>query len=257
VELGKTLAPRIYVTGHVTIEHAGRLIDEHRLAGRQGRRAFVYLTLHRATPVCRDDLVDVVWGNDVPAETDTALSAIVSKLRAALRSAGLEHSSIDGRMGTISLRLPADTHVDIEDAANAVDQAEGAWRRHHEREAWANANVAVTISRRSFLGRDEAPWIQTQREKQRTLLCRGLQVLSEVSAETGESELALQYANEIVRLEPFRETAYQHLMRLHAGLGNRGEALRVFAALRELLREELGSNPSPQTQAVFEQILTA
>ena len=58
-------------------------------------------------------------------------------------------------------------------------------------------------------------------------------------------------------LEPFQETAYQHVMRLHARMGNRAEALRVFGQCRQLLREELGTSPSPQTEAVFLEILRA
>jgi len=60
-----------------------------------------------------------------------------------------------------------------------------------------------------------------------------------------------------VALEPFQETAYQHVMRLHARMGNRAEALRVFGQCRQLLREELGTSPSPQTEAVFLEILRA
>jgi DNA-binding SARP family transcriptional activator len=44
----------------------------------------------------------------------------------------------------------------------------------------------------------------------------------------------------MVRLEPFRETAYQLLMKTHAAAGDRAEALRVYARCREVLRDELG-----------------
>jgi DNA-binding SARP family transcriptional activator len=40
-------------------------------------------------------------------------------------------------------------------------------------------------------------------------------------------------------------------------MGNRAEALRVFDQCRHLLREELGTSPSPQTEAVFLEILRA
>jgi DNA-binding SARP family transcriptional activator len=46
-------------------------------------------------------------------------------------------------------------------------------------------------------------------------------------------------------------------MRLHARAGNRAEALRVFGQCRELLREELGASPSPQTEAIYLEILRA
>jgi DNA-binding SARP family transcriptional activator len=255
--LGKTLAPpRIYLTGHVAIENGSTLIDQRQLAGRQGRLVFVYLMAHRTTPVSRDVLLEVIWPDAPPADTDTALSAILSKLRSALKKAD-RNTSLDMRMGALSVKLPSDTRIDLEEAANAIDSAEGYWRQGDAQRAWANANVAVVVGRRSFLAHEEAPWITAQREKLRGLLSRGLQVLSAVSLQNGESELALQYANDMVALEPFRETGYQQLMRLHAQIGNRGEALRVFGRLRELLRDELGTNPSPQSEAIFLEILTA
>ena len=119
------------------------------------------------------------------------------------------------------------------------------------------ANIVVTVGRRPFLTDLEAPWIETRRAAQRSLLVRALTCLAEISRVNGENSLALQYMSEVLELEPFRETAYQELMRLHAGSGNRAEALRVFGRCRELLRDELGASPSPQTEAVFLEILRA
>jgi DNA-binding SARP family transcriptional activator len=256
-DLGKTLAPRIYVTGDVTIEHDGVIVREKDLPGRQGRHAFVYLVLKRSAPISRDDLVDVLWRDETPPELETAMSAILSKLRAVLRRAQLTDAMIDMRQGTVALRLPPHTRIDVEDATNAIDESEGAWRRQLIADAWSHANVAVAIARRPLLPREEAPWLETERGRLQHVLARGLHILSAVSAGNGEAELAVQYANEVVQLEPFRETGYQQLMRLHAAMGNRGEALRVFARLRERLRDELGTSPSPQTEAVFREITTA
>jgi len=46
-------------------------------------------------------------------------------------------------------------------------------------------------------------------------------------------------------------------MQMHAHMGNRGEALRVFGKCRELFRDELGADPSQETERVFLQILRA
>jgi SARP family transcriptional regulator, regulator of embCAB operon len=128
-------------------------------------------------------------------------------------------------------------------------------RRGDLRTAWGLANIAVTVGRRPFLADVEAPWIEARRTVLRSWLVRALECLSEVSRFNGEHELAVQYTSEILEVDPFRETAYQQLMRLHATAGNRAEALRVFARCRELLREELGASPSPATDAVFLEIL--
>jgi SARP family transcriptional regulator, regulator of embCAB operon len=65
----------------------------------------------------------------------------------------------------------------------------------------------------------------------------------------------VKHAKEAVAIEPFRETSYQLLMRAHAAVGNRAEALRVYERCRSLLSEELGVSPSPQTEAVYLEIL--
>jgi DNA-binding SARP family transcriptional activator len=255
--LGKTLAtPRIYLTGTVSIEHGDQLIRERDFPGRQGRIAFVYLALRLHQTVHRDELIRAVWPEDA-AQADAGLDPILSKLRATLKSAGLAPggAGIAVHAGSVALQLPADTWIDVEAATNALDEAEGALRRGDT--AWGLANTAVIISRRPFLPDVEAPWIEAQRTALRALQLRALQCLVTISAANREPLLAIQHAQEMVALEPFRETSYQLLMKMHAAGGDRAEALRVFARCRELLRDELGVSPSPQTEAVYLEILRA
>src|SRR5688572_23962503 len=235
--LGKTLAtPRIYLTGSVAIEHGEQLIRERDFPGRSGRVAFVYLALHRHHTVHRDEMLTALWPDD---QDDAGLDPILSKLRGVLKSAAFTPgaAAIDSTGGTITLRLPSDSWIDTEAAANALDEAEGALRRHDTAAAWGLANTAVVITRRPLLPNTEAPWIESQRSVLRAMQLRALQCLVTVRTNNGESLLAIQHAAEMVELEPFRETAYQLLMRMHAAAGDRAEALRVYARCRELLRE--------------------
>jgi DNA-binding SARP family transcriptional activator len=56
-------------------------------------------------------------------------------------------------------------------------------------------------------------------------------------------------------LDPYRETGYVRLMRLHMSRGNRAEALRVYEQCREILAHDLGVTPSSQTEAVYREVL--
>jgi DNA-binding SARP family transcriptional activator len=243
----------------VAIEHGDHLVREKQFPGRQGRIAFVFLAINRHRSVHREELMGAIWPDDAPAQSDSALDAILSKLRSMLKTAGLAPpaAGIDVSSGSIALQLPSSAWIDIEAAANALDEAEGALRRNDTTNAWSLANVAVVISRRPFLPDVEAPWIQSQRTALKTLQMRALQCLVTVSSSHGEPLLAIQHAGEMVELDPFKETAYQLLMKMHAAAGDRAEALRVFAKCRELLRDELGVSPSPQTEAVYLDILRA
>lgn len=246
--------PRIYLTGRVSFEHGDSLITEDALPGRQGRLAAAYLLTHRHRPVTRAELAEVLWIGEPPPESDAAISAILSKLRSAMRSAGLPNA-IEARSAVISVTLPPGTWVDTEAAGNSLDEAEGALREGAASKAWACANVAVSIARRPFLPDHEAAWIEARRAWQRSVLMRGLECLARASEEAGQMALAVEHIAAVIELEPFRETAYRDLMRLHQAMGNRAEALRAYERCRRLLRDELGADPSPQTTSVFLAIL--
>ena len=249
---------RIYLTGRISIESGATLVEERDLAGRQGRLAFTFLAAERHRPVSKEELTSILWPDSPPREVETALGAILSKLRASLKRAGVTApGSVEVRSGAIQMRLPPDVWIDLEHAANSIDEAEGTVRTGDARCAWGHAVGVVIIARRPFLAGEEAPWIEARRAKLRTLLVRGLRILAQASAFNAEPALAVQYATEIIELEPFQETGYRDLMQIHAEMGNRGEALRVFARCRDLFKEELGADPSQETERVFLEILRA
>lgn len=79
----------------------------------------------------------------------------------------------------------------------------------------------------------------------------------ECAAANGEMAEAIQAAEDALAIEPFRETTYQRLMRVHAAAGHRAEALRAYQRCCNVLAEELGVPPSPETDAVYTAIVQA
>ena len=247
---------RLYLTGRLTAEAGGRRFDERRLPGRQGRRALVYLALERARPVPIDELADAVWGTSTPSGAwETALSAIVSKLRAALRALDTR-CAVTTAAGCYQLALPPDAWVDVEAARRALDEAEGHTRAGRFRDAWGPANVAASIAARPLLGGVDGQWIARARTTLRETRVRALECLAAVASANAEHPLAAQLAREVVELEPFRETGWQRLMRALAAAGNRAEAVRAYTRCKKLLADELGVAPSPETEAIVKALQT-
>jgi SARP family transcriptional regulator, regulator of embCAB operon len=247
---------RIYLTSRVLVEESGTvLFDERRLMGRQGRLAFAYLVGEHLRAVSRDELAEELWLGAVPPSWERSLSALISKLRALLASVGIPDVALNSSFGHYQLLLPADVWIDVEAASEAIDYAESALRGDKPREAWGWAQVAYQISRKSFLMGEEGPWVTFKRSELRNVLVRAHECLSEPSIWHTEPAYAVKHAKEAVAIDPFRETSYQLLMRAHAAVGNRAEALRVYERCRSLLSEELGVPPSPQTEAVYLEIL--
>jgi DNA-binding SARP family transcriptional activator len=77
------------------------------------------------------------------------------------------------------------------------------------------------------------------------------------SLRIGGSELdtAERTARALIAASPYGETGYRLLMETLAARGERARALLVFEELRRRLREELGSTPSPETQALHRSLL--
>ena len=256
-KVGGLLAPdaRIYLCGRVTVERNGRVLTDAALGGRQGRLLFAFLGTRRTQPVSKAQMIDAIWGTRTPPSVETAINALVSKLRAALRKLGVPRPhGVASDVGTYQFVVPS-AWIDIEDARTSIDRAEGALRSNGLSNAWASANVAAAITRQPFLPDEEHPWVQQQRAQLQRVWRRALLVLSAVSVRNGEHELGIQHAADALSAEPFDEMACQALMRAHAVAGNRAEALRVYANCRKLFRDELGAEPSEQTASVFLSIL--
>ena len=239
--------------GRLGIEHGERWLDGSALPGRQGRIVLAYLALCHY-PVSRDELADLVWPDALTASWERDLSAVVSKVRAALDSVDLG-SLLQGALGCYELQLPPPSRVDVEDAVRFVEDAEIAWRVGNRDVALAAAATAANLARRPFLPAERGVWIERRRDDVRATLLRALDLLAQALTGGPYHDDALRYANEAVALDPYRETSYVQLMRLHMGQGNRAEALRAYERCRALLARDLGVTPSSQTEAVYREVL--
>lgn len=247
---------RAYLTGRISLEAGGQPVGADRFPGQQGRVAFAFLVLERGRPVTRAELADVLWPGRLPPAWESALSAIVSKLRSLLVQAGLTPSDTrSGGRGYYELRLPTDVWVDLEAAAEAIHDAEAALKVGDHPRAYGPSAVAHHIARRPFLPGEQGPWIEAWRDRLRSVLLRALEARSEVYLWNAEPALALQTAQELIHLEPFREAGHRLVMRALAAMGNTAEALRAYEHCRHVIAEELGVDPSPQTKATYEHLL--
>jgi peptide/nickel transport system substrate-binding protein len=250
------LQPKVFLAGRVALENDGLVVDEGRFPGRQGRLLFAYLVAELGRPVPRDELAEALWGDTPPPTWDKALTGIVSKLRSLLSAQGVDGATaLTGAFGCYRLELPEQVWVDVVVAANAVREAETALSAGELEAARNHATLAVSLLRQPFLPGEDAPWVEEKRRELDDVREQALDVLADACLRSGDAAEAVRWAEQTVSLAPFRESGYRRLMRAHVLAGNRAEALRVYERCRRLLAEELGAYPSPETEAIYRELL--
>jgi DNA-binding SARP family transcriptional activator len=251
------MAIRIYLLGRVGIERDwAPVVDERQFRGKQGRLAFAYLVCERTRAVSREELAGVVWPGEEMAEAwEVGLSALISRLRGLLAPLADEGVSLASGLGLYRLNLANEVWVDLEAGANALDMAEAALRDGEPKRGFGSAVVALNLAKRPFLSMNDGEWVEAQRRKLERQRLRALECLAKIWLASGEPLLAVESATEAVTLDPFRESSHRLLMQAHAATGNRPEALRVYHRLGGLLADELGTDPSAETEALFRELL--
>lgn len=98
-------------------------------------------------------------------------------------------------------------------------------------------------------------WVTKQREGFKIQAADLFGQLTEVQVERGEWDAALELAQRLIAIDPWKEEAYQALMRGNYFLGDRAAAMGWYEACEKVLYEELGVDPSAETLDLQQQIL--
>ena len=234
----------------MSAEIGGRRVDAA-LPGRKGRQLFACMVVGRGRPMSRDELIDVVWPDEAPADPDGAFATLLTRLRTALGPGVL-----CGR-GELVLDLGEDAWVDWEAARDSVATAEAALAAGDARAALEIGSAGLEIARRPLLPGISTPWIEDRRRDLVEVRAALLETSGRAALQLGGEHLpaAERSARELIDREPYRESAYALLMETHAARGNVAEALCVYDELRRLLREELGLTPAPPLTALAGRLL--
>lgn len=254
-KIGETLESpaetRVHLCGQLSVRLQGRRLEEQ-LPGRQGRILFSYLATHRLRATPRPMLLDVLWPETPPAAAESALAALLAKLRRLLGD-----DALTGKQ-ELRLVLPEGAWIDLEAAAEGLHRAESAIAARDWTRAWAPARVAMHIAERGFMPGYEPRWMEPIRERLAATLVRAHECMVESGLGIGGAEIgnAERAARRLVELAPLNEQGYRLLMQSLAVRGNVADALLVYERLRAVMRRELGATPSALTQALHRKILT-
>ncbi|MEU4291102.1 BTAD domain-containing putative transcriptional regulator [Kribbella sp. NPDC026596] len=238
---------RIRLLGGFGVDRGGQPVDGHVWRLRKARTLVKLLALTRDQRLHRDVLLEALWPDRAPTSAVNNLHQALHVARRAL--AGDEPSN-----GLLELRddfvvLLADGLVEVD--VRTFEQLAALGRTSGD---LADLRAAVAAYAGDLLPEDRfEDWADRPREELRATFCDLLVDLAEATENDVEALDALQRA---LAIDPLHERAVRDLMRRHAAMGRSSEALAQYERLRTDLRTTYGTDPDPETQRVYRDLLT-
>lgn len=238
----------IGLLGSTKVEVDGVVIPEALLGGRL-RQVLEILALNAGRPVPKEVLADQVWEGAPPPTYVGTLESYVCVLRKRLGLVGGRRSALSTRDRGYVLEGP-EVRVDVDRFGELMSPVATG------RERVRRALEALEVVRGPLLASEPyAAWAAAAREIFDRELAESLAPVAGLANQVGEYEAARQLARRVIEREPYCEAGWQQLIRSHWLSGERGEALRAYSALREVLLDGLGEQPSAASQELYLAIL--
>jgi DNA-binding SARP family transcriptional activator len=207
--------------------------------------------LHAAAPPTRGILIDALWGDDPPADADTALRVRMSDLRRVLgdcdrlvtHQSGYQLVIKPGELDSARFsNLASQGRVALDagrprEAARLLSQASALWRDPPLADLPDTPLMGLVRSALTEQRRDVREWLIDAR------LALGLHhgALAEIRA--------------CIAADPLAEHPHVQLMLALYRCGQKAAALAAYTRLRDLTVREFGQDPGPEARTVLEQML--
>ncbi|MFX0574448.1 BTAD domain-containing putative transcriptional regulator [Nocardia nepalensis] len=200
-----------------------------------------------------EELIDGIWGTDVP---DSAVGAVRNFVWSVRRQLG-DHSGADivaSVRGGYRLAVPVGIDADAaERRRDAADVARAAGRLA---EAEMEVLAGLELWRGDPLAGVPGPWATAERTRLRRLR-RSLQECSiEIATGAGEHDRAIAEIELLLGTDPYSERLSALLMTALHRAGRRAEALAAYQHTRRQLVEDLGLEPGSALVDLHQRILT-
>ncbi len=226
------------------------------------RALLAYLALNGGRAHTREALATLLWGDYSPAAARTSLRQVIANLRQ------VATPLLDAHPPALTITrhtLQMDTDhpqvwVDVLALRHLLARVQS-----HEHpnlacctqcRCWLEG--AVSLYHGDFLAGlqvEEASlfqeWRLAQQEALHQEILEALLSLSTCYAAGGDLTLQANTLRRLLHLQPWHEEAHRQLMDLLARTGQRAAALAQYERCRQILAEELGVEPAPETAALY------
>jgi DNA-binding SARP family transcriptional activator len=244
---------KIFTLGRFAILKDGKLIRFTRKVQQKPLAMLKALIALGGKEVEEEQISDILWPD---ADGDMAHQAWATTLHRLRQLLG-EEKVLQRQEG----RLTLDTTycwVDAWAFEHILEQAEVRWKEGQKDEAVKLTEKAIELYKGPFLGQKiEELWAMSPSERLRGKFFRGVKRIGLFCQERGEWDKAIECLQKGLEVDNLAEEFYQGLMTCYQRLSRRSEALLVYSRCKKVLATALGVGPSPKTESIHQEILSA
>ncbi len=217
----------------------GELIE---IGSKKNRLLLAMLASAPGRSMSRDALAGVLWAGHSDEQAKNSLRQALAVLRKELKvQDGAFFAGLDGAIALHLSRVVLDTDLFLKHAGFTTR---------------ASLERAIALWRGPFLADISAPepeieqWLSERREQLNSRYIGAMDRLVPLL----DGEARINMARRLVLTDTLREGSHRQLMEAYLASGEKAQALRHYEKLRKLLREDLGVEPSPETQILRDRI---
>ncbi|MEV7231903.1 BTAD domain-containing putative transcriptional regulator [Polymorphospora sp. NPDC051019] len=238
------------ILGPVEADIDGKVLDFRRP---QQRAVLALLLLDAGRVVSPEQLINALWTGEPPRSSRTQVQVCVSRIRAALRGAGLTDVLLT-QAGGYRLVVGPD-ELDLAVFTGAVAQARTAVAAGQPATAAELLGTGLALWRGPALAGAAGAFVESAAARLDEQRLSAYEQLATAELTLGRHADVIEVLRPVVDAHPLRESLISRYLLALAGAGQRARALEVYAETRRRLVEELGVEPAAELAAAHLRVL--
>ncbi len=247
-------ALNVYMLGQFAVYRGQTLIGESAWQRQKAKKLFKLLILAPQYRLHKDRVLECLWPEKSYDTAANNLNRTLFILRRVLQpdsDSASRLSCIVLKEDILSLSPSAVGWVDVEAFEQLVELGR---QKKHDLDSY---NAALALYQGVLLPDDiYDDWANQRRAGLHKSYADLLRLVAGLYAERASYPLAISTLVILLGLEPTDEGTQRQLMRLYAQTGERDKAIRLYRQSRQVLQDELGVEPSFETIALYQEIIT-
>ncbi len=241
--------------GRFALATGGRGLAVEKWERKQALTLMKFLVTHLGHAIHREVLIEHLWPEADESHGRERLKVTVYFLRQQLRAAGIEEDVVETVGKAYSLR-PEAIWLDTEIFERLIANGGALQRQQRWDEALRCYEEAQRLYRGDFMEEDiYVDWCAEQRERLHEINLEMLAGMAECYAERACYAEAVRVCRTALVRDPYRESFHRALMTHLLRLGHTDSAVAQYHHCERLLARELGVEPMPETQRLYQRIL--